>query len=161
MEIEDVARLSIGSESPVSIPVLEPLQPPPIGAVIPEVAFVASEGELWTDLDTLREEVEAPEKSLRLLAGVATMGSLSVSMIYILWTVRAGYLLASLLSSVPAWGFIDPLPILDHFGERRSRRRGEGDPRSGHDGDDIEAGGGDESLHSMVAQEDDLEGATS
>lgn len=152
-----------GASEPVSIPVLEPLQPPAPGTEIPEVSFVTSEGELWNDLDTLREEVQAPEKSLRLLAGVATMGSLSVSMIYILWTVRAGYLLASLLSSVPAWGFIDPLPILDHFGERPSRRRSGRESVNDEDGNDRASGGADESLQSMIAREEEghTEGATS
>jgi hypothetical protein len=43
--------------------------------------------------------------------------------LYILWTIRAGYLLAGLLSSMPAWTFVDPLPILDHFDDALERRR--------------------------------------
>jgi hypothetical protein len=31
---------------------------------------------------------------------------------YVLWLLRGGALIASLLSSLPAWRLIDPLPVL-------------------------------------------------
>lgn len=34
---------------------------------------------------------------------------------YTFWVLRGGYLLASLVSSMPAWRMLDPLPILDNF----------------------------------------------
>ena len=39
------------------------------------------------------------------------MSSLTVG--YVFWIARAGYLLSSILSSLPAWKEFDPLPILD------------------------------------------------
>jgi hypothetical protein len=36
---------------------------------------------------------------------------------YVFWSVRAGYLLTSLIAQVPAWRIIDPLPILDSLDE--------------------------------------------
>ena len=62
--------------------------------------------------------------------------------------IRAGYLLASLLSSMPAWTFVDPLPILDHFNdpndpEGRRRRGGSSDKSTDDD---------HESLQSLVSQ---------
>jgi hypothetical protein len=35
---------------------------------------------------------------------------------YVLWLIRGGLLLSSLLSSLPAWRFVDPLPVLSHLG---------------------------------------------
>ena len=32
---------------------------------------------------------------------------------YMFWMVKGGYLLASVMSQLPAWRFMDPLPILD------------------------------------------------
>ena len=32
---------------------------------------------------------------------------------YVFWTVRAGYLLTGLIAQAPAWRFVDPLPILN------------------------------------------------
>jgi hypothetical protein len=37
-------------------------------------------------------------------------GSLSVG--YVLWLLRGGVLMATVVSSVPAWAGIDPLPVL-------------------------------------------------
>ncbi len=34
---------------------------------------------------------------------------------YVLWTIRAGYLVTSLIAQMPTWRFFDPLPILDSF----------------------------------------------
>ncbi len=42
------------------------------------------------------------------VAGLST--ALSVG--YVLWTIRGGYLVASLLSSTPLWAMVDPLPVL-------------------------------------------------
>jgi len=44
---------------------------------------------------------------------------------YVFWTVRAGYLLTSLIAQMPAWRFVDPLPILNSFDENGSNHDGE------------------------------------
>jgi hypothetical protein len=33
---------------------------------------------------------------------------------YVIWLIRGGYLLTSLLVQMPVWRFLDPLPILAH-----------------------------------------------
>jgi hypothetical protein len=38
--------------------------------------------------------------------------STGLSVGYVIWTLRSGILVTGLLSSLPAWRFIDPLPIL-------------------------------------------------
>jgi hypothetical protein len=32
---------------------------------------------------------------------------------YVIWVMRAGYLLMSLTAHMPAWQLMDPLPVLD------------------------------------------------
>lgn len=85
-------------------------------------------------LDQVRESVveEATIEARVAAASVAVTGSLSAG--YVMWLVRGGVLATSLMSSLPAWRVLDPLPVLSH----RARR----------DNDDD-----DESLESMV--EDD------
>ena len=98
------------------------------------VAFLAEPASKFTEsLDQLHKQVTEEKALLRLVAGSASFVSLGMSVVYILWTLRAGYVLASLLSSMPAWQFIDPLPILDDPAalKRRNRRSG-----SGNDEDD-------------------------
>ena len=45
------------------------------------------------------------------LAGVPGIGA-GLSVGYTIWLARSGLILASALSSLPAWRFIDPLPVL-------------------------------------------------
>jgi hypothetical protein len=51
--------------------------------------------------------------------------STGLSVGYVLWLVRGGVLLSSLLSTLPAWRLIDPLPILGYLD--RSKRGGDED----------------------------------
>ena len=52
-----------------------------------------------------------------------------------IWLLRGGALISSLLSSLPAWQLVDPLPVL-------ARAERSGGPRPA-DGDDDEPGDGD------------------
>lgn len=49
-------------------------------------------------------------KHVAIGSGVVVTSGLSVG--YVAWLVRGGVLLGTALSSLPAWQFIDPLPIL-------------------------------------------------
>lgn len=41
--------------------------------------------------------------------------STSVSVGYVVWLLRGGSLVASFLTSLPAWQSFDPLPVLEQF----------------------------------------------
>lgn len=64
-------------------------------------------------------------------AGGAIVTSTGLSVGYILWLIRGGYVLASVVSTMPVWQNVDPLPVLDAL------------DRSDED---------DESLESMIAK---------
>ena len=72
----------------------------------------------WVEeLDRMRSQADGSVKVERTLVGttMAVGGSLSVG--YVLWLLRGGLLLSSLLSSLPAWHVIDPLPVLGRRGD--------------------------------------------
>jgi hypothetical protein len=81
-------------------------------------SFKASLGDTeWvTELDRMRQDIDAqiPTQSALVVSSVAVTGSLSVG--YVLWLLRGGLLLSSLLSSLPAWTVIDPMPVLSRSG---------------------------------------------
>ncbi|UUZ74433.1 hypothetical protein LP414_18365 [Polaromonas sp. P1(28)-13] len=67
------------------------------------------------ELDRLRESAREDlqlDKSVTI--SVASV-SLGLSVIYILWLIRSGVLLGSYLSALPAWRFLDPLPVLSRM----------------------------------------------
>ena len=95
-------------------------------------------------MDTFRQTVQQQaaqeRKTAELTAGVVSGAAVSLSVGYVLWIIRGGYLLSSLLSSMPAWRFIDPLPILDNL---------DGEPAKGKKDDEDD----DESLQSLLEKQ--------
>jgi hypothetical protein len=72
----------------------------------------------WVDaLNEMRDQVDGQIKVEQMLvaSSVAVGGSLSVG--YVVWLLRGGLLLSSLLSSLPAWQSIDPMPVLARGGD--------------------------------------------
>jgi hypothetical protein len=69
--------------------------------------------QLWKRMDEAHAKAATEMGWQHLSVGVATAVSVSVSTGYVIWVLRGSYLIASLLSSAPAWALIDPLPILD------------------------------------------------
>jgi len=80
--------------------------------------------DLRRSLATLREDMlEPPEHPHRLMtSSIAVSTGLSVG--YVIWLVRGGALVGSMLSSMPLWNLVDPLPVLSRTGAN-PRREGE------------------------------------
>ncbi len=70
---------------------------------------------MWNELDGLREKMNSDVKG-HVMAGTASFVSAGATVAYLLWALRAGSLLSSMVSSLPAWNMVDPLPILDEPG---------------------------------------------
>jgi hypothetical protein len=112
----------------------------PAGAAVPPVvvpadtqAALSDANPMWENLNQMHESL-IEENHSRIVAGTASFISVGASVLYLAWFLRAGSLVSSLLSSMPAWSFVDPLPILDQMGSPEGEE------------DD------DESLQSMVGE---------
>ncbi len=97
-------------------------------------AFLTPQSQMLTNLDTVKSEM-ASQKSLKLAAGSATVLSFGASAAYLIWLLRGGSLLSSLLSILPAWKSMDPLPVLDSFENSRKRKK----RRSASDAESLES----------------------
>lgn len=84
---------------------------------------------LWTQLDAMREEMhqarEIEDTQENILAGTAKSATALLFAGFVNWYLKAGSLLASLLSSAPLWAPFDPLPILSVSRKELDRRRSE------------------------------------
>jgi hypothetical protein len=107
-------------------------------AALPEIAAVREEA-FQQELNKLREEVQQEAVVETRVAASVFAVSTGLSVGYVLWLLRGGVLIASLLSSIPAWRLVDPLPVLGRVG--------------GQDDED------DESLEEMVENSHDRDGA--
>ena len=89
-------------------------------------------------LDDVREEIVLENNTFDMVVGGSMSMSAGISVGYAIWLARSGVLMSGLLSSMPAWAFIDPLPVLASMGTK-------------DDEEDEE----DESLESMVEEKED------
>jgi VCBS repeat-containing protein len=64
------------------------------------------------DLDRLRETLKSESELEQRVIGSAVAVGAGLSVGYVIWLLRGGLLITSLLSSLPAWRFVDPLPVL-------------------------------------------------
>jgi hypothetical protein len=74
-------------------------------------------------LDVLDEMRRGLSEQGRLEANalaVAAAATLGLSVGYVIWLLRGGVLVSSLLSSLPAWRLVDPLPILGRLDDEES-----------------------------------------
>lgn len=85
--------------------------------------LLAGNSKLWIDLDAMKKNMRS---EIKVWAGTASFMSIGMSLAYFMWILRAGSLLSSLLSSMPAWSFVDPLPILESMGSGRHATDDEG-----------------------------------
>ena len=82
------------------------------GVALPELANALRDNRLAEVFDRSRDgEAAAAEAQGEALAS-GTALSAGVSIGYVLWLARGGALAASLLSALPAWSTLDPLPVL-------------------------------------------------
>ena len=135
-------RQAVAPPAQAAPPVARVAAPPPAPAAAPvpaSPAVLTGSSPMWHELDKMQNALsEGEEQRFRVVAGTASFVSVGASVLYLAWILRAGSLVSSLLSSMPAWQFVDPLPILDQMGPDALGAEGEED---------------DESLQSMVEED--------
>jgi len=79
---------------------------------------------LLNGLDSLTSALDEEQKSIDdqkdlALAVVGTTAGVTtgLSVGYLIWLIRGGTLMGSMLSSLPAWRFVDPLPVLSSLAD--------------------------------------------
>ena len=85
---------------------------PTVRAAAPGALAASFESVLpWNQLDSVAKQLSSPLGSVELdkVGGAAALFTAG----YVFWFMRGGALLASMVSSLPAWQSYDPLPILD------------------------------------------------
>jgi hypothetical protein len=68
---------------------------------------------LQNELASVETILEDSDLFHRWMVGSAVGLTTGLTVGYVFWTVRAGYLLTGLIAQMPAWRFVDPLPILN------------------------------------------------
>jgi hypothetical protein len=95
-------------------------------AIKGEIQAILTRWGFLEDLDRVRnafQDVTATEQTY-LASSVAASTGLSIG--YVFWLLRSGVLLTALLSTLPAWQFVNPLLVLDRP-KKKKRKKGQED----------------------------------
>jgi hypothetical protein len=124
------------------------------GEALASLIFGGERGAFLGALDSVQQDMELLTgfEARMVSSTIAATSGLSVG--YVLWLTRGGLLVASLLSSLPAWRLIDPIPILASLDPGRDDRR-----RDGESLDSLVRGGADKSEARTADEEEGNEGA--
>jgi hypothetical protein len=79
---------------------------------------------LSVELPPTRDGAETQDRSeeeqqLEIMMNGVRLAGMSLSVGVVTWALRAGGILSSLLASLPAWRYIDPLPVLERAGRSK------------------------------------------
>ena len=96
--------------------------------------------QLSNGLDHIAQQLDTEKTRSVIIIGSATGMTALLSAGYVLWALRGGTLLASMLATLPVWRWLDPLPILEsrEDDEKRKRKRGAGEKDKDKDEQDEE-----------------------
>jgi hypothetical protein len=83
--------------------------------------LVISLDRLWEQIGAIHDSArtEALSYTASPLAFGAGGMTMAAAVTYLLWYLRGGVLMATLLSQIPTWRMIDPLPVLESFNDRK------------------------------------------
>lgn len=102
------------------IPTLEPDPPEPKASV---------SDLLLTKLDemavSLKRAVNVSQEQHELVVRITAVTGTTLSVGFIVWALRSGAIMASLLATMPAWQHFDPLPVVKLSRHERKHRRDE------------------------------------
>lgn len=86
------------------------------GLTLSDFVRATSSDDWQRRFDDVPREIRLQGFERRDVVSVATGVSSAFSVGYVIWLLRGGVLLSSLVSSLPAWHLIDPLPVLGRTG---------------------------------------------
>jgi hypothetical protein len=120
---------------PPPAPVVQPPEPiKPAPTVVPPVVVkqpIYHTEKLWHQLDELAQQIDTTNSRPKISVGsVAGMTTTLLSVGYVIWCLRGGSLVAMLLTTLPLWRWLDPLPVLDrHDRDRKDKQNDEDEER--------------------------------
>ncbi|NQV28995.1 MAG: tandem-95 repeat protein [Rhodopirellula sp.] len=86
------------------------------------MVYVLEQTGFWTELDTFQQDVKdsvlQEGQWEELVVETTTVAGTTLTVGYIVWLLRSGSFVFGLISSLPAWTMMDPLPVLQSGLER-------------------------------------------
>ncbi len=108
--INDIS--SAYSALPFDLLSIDPAQELFVQEIFNDELLIKTYNRMRSSLDMLKEETSQEIQFDKMVVGSTIAASTGLSVGYVIWLIRSGMLLTSVLASMPAWQIADPLPIL-------------------------------------------------
>jgi hypothetical protein len=115
---EDDAERGDGSPKPAVISRATAVGEAATAVAASPVALVRAAGPLAVKLEAMSKQLAAADTAHNVTIRTVSQVALAMTAGYVMWSLRGASLLASLLTSLPLWRSLDPLPILEARAER-------------------------------------------
>ena len=106
---------------PDLLPVVQEFIPAPLQDL---THAILNNHSMWNELNTIRHQMEDQHQSSifaeNIVVGTTTAVTGGLTVGYVIWLIRGGSLLATMVSVIPSWASFDPLPVMDRFEEEKS-----------------------------------------
>lgn len=103
------------TDSQLALLLPKPLEISLAKLIKPNLIDLAYDPEFTKRLDTQQQQLAKQRVTVERIETVSFGVTTGVSVGYILWMIRSGAVFASMMSALPAWRAIDPLPVLSSF----------------------------------------------
>ncbi len=77
-----------------------------------DFVLMSQAGNMWDEMDLHRQSVDSHIQGDLIMVGFAGAAASTVTVGYVAWAIRSGFILSGLLAQMPAWQAIDPLLIM-------------------------------------------------
>ena len=115
---EDRPERSDGSPRPTVISRATAVGEAATAVATPPAALVRAAGPLAVKLEAMSKQLAAADTAHNVTIRTVSQVALAMTAGYVMWSLRGASLLASLLTSLPLWRSLDPLPILEARADR-------------------------------------------
>jgi len=95
---------------------------------------------LSDDLYDMQRQIASNVNVPFVIAGSAVGGTTMLTVGYVMWALRSGWLATSVLAQMPAWRLVDPLVVLNYLDEESE--------------ESLQGGRDDDSLESLLEREE-------
>ena len=83
--------------------------------------------ELSRKFEEVQRQIQQQSETRAAVIGSSILATGGVSIGYVVWLVRGGVLMSSMMSALPAWQMVDPLPVLAAARNGKAGRKGQPD----------------------------------
>lgn len=112
-KIISFAKLSTASSNPnPNISLVSSAAPSSTATTATQLTALSQPGPMWQQLDNFQEAIATDASIQKFTIGSVGTASSGLVVGYVIWALRSGVLMSSLMAAMPAWNLLDPLAIV-------------------------------------------------